>query len=79
MKVLESIDTSEDGKMYNLVKNMMNELKNNNKNNYSPHILATDGLYTSEKLLLEDDFKFIGAIRPGRIKSNLKKIMKNIH
>ena len=78
MNVLENIDTSEDGKMYNLVKGLMNDLKENNKSNYSPHILATDGLYSSEKLLLEDDFKFIGAIRPGRIKSNHRQIMKSI-
>ena len=78
MNVLENIDTTEDGKMYNLIKNMMNDLKKNKKYNYIPHILATDGLYSSEKLLLEDDFKFIGAIRPGRIKSNLKRIMQNI-
>jgi len=78
MNVLENIDTSEDGKMYNLVKGLMNDLKENNKSNYSPHILATDGLYSSEKLLLEEDFKFIGAIRPGRIKSNHRQIMKSI-
>jgi len=79
MNVLENIDASEDGKMYNLVKNLMAELKENNKNNYSPHILATDGLYTSEKLLLEKDFKFIGCIRPSRIKSSHnKEITKEI-
>ena len=84
MNVLENIETKnnskEDGKMYNLVKNLMSELKENNKDNYSPHILATDGLYTSEKLLLEKDFKFIGAIRPSRIRmKHNKEIIKEIN
>ena len=83
MNVLENIDikdNKEDGKMYHLVKSLMSELKNNNKDNYSPHILATDGLYTSEKLLLEKDFKFIGAIRPPRIKyKHDKEITKEIN
>ena len=79
MNVLENIDVNDKGKMYNLVKNLMNELKENNKDNYSTHILGTDGLYTSEQLLLEKDFKFIGSIRPSRIKSSHNKdIVKEI-
>jgi hypothetical protein len=83
MNVLENIEeknsSKEDGKMYNLVKSLMNELKENNKENYSTHILATDGLYTSEKLLLEKDFKFIGSIRPSRIRmKHDKEIIKEI-
>ena len=40
----------------------------------SSHNFAIYGLYISEKLLENNDFKIIGAIRPNRIKSNAEDI-----
>ena len=58
----------------------MNSLNGGNNKKY---ILCTDGLYSSEELLDNNNFYFIGAIRSNRIKSNkieiLEKIKKKSH
>ena len=51
--------------------------KKNNVKKIS-HILAIDGLYTSEKLLENNDFKIIGAIRPNKIKLNVEDIKEKL-
>ena len=78
LQLLEDLDEINDNnKIYNLVMSLMNNL---NKNNISgkKHILATDGLYTSEKLLEEESFYFIGSLRYNRIKSEHEEITKPI-
>lgn len=78
LQLLEDLDEINDtSKIYNLVMNLMNTL---NKNNFTgkKHILATDGLYTSEKLLEEPSFYFIGSLRYNRIKSHHEEITKPI-
>jgi len=78
LQLLEDLEEINDNnKIYNLVMNLMGNL---NKNNISgkKHILATDGLYSSEKLLEEESFHFIGSIRYNRIKSENDEITKPI-
>jgi len=76
LQLLEDLEESNDGsKIYNLVMNFMNCLNRNNLSG-KKHILATDGLYTSEKLLTEDSFYFIGSIRYNRIKTQHSEITK---
>ena len=78
LKLLEDLEKNDDGdKIYNLVMDFMNCLNKNNTNNIK-HILATDGLYSSEKLLMEDSFYFIGSIRYNRIKQKHKEIIMPI-
>ena len=55
--------------MFGLIKEFMEKLKKNNKQNVK-HILTTDGLYSSEDLLNIDDFYFIGSILKNRIHHN---------
>ena len=66
--------------MITLVTEFMNSLNGGNNKKY---ILCTDGLYTSEELLDNNNCYFIGAIRSNRIKSNkieiLEKIKKKSH
>ena len=68
-KLLEDLEDNEKGKMFGLIKEFMGIVKNNNNKNVK-HILATDGLYSSEDLLYIDDYYFIGAIRKNRIHYN---------
>ena len=78
LQLLEDLEENTDGsKIYNLVMYFMNSLNSNNISG-KKHILATDGLYTSEKLLQEDSFYFIGSIRYNRIKSEQEAITKPI-
>ena len=78
LQLLENLEENDDGsKIYNLVIDFMKSLNKNNTTGIK-HILATDGLYSSEKLLLENDFYFIGSIRYNRIKKKHKEILTPI-
>ena len=78
LQLLEDLEENTDGsKIYNLVMSLMNCVKNNNISG-KKHILATDGLYTSERLLEEESFYFIGSIRYNRIKTQHEEITKPI-
>ena len=54
--------------MFYLVIEYLKCLSNYN-NSKIKHILATDGLYTNEKLLELDDIYFVGAIRKNKLKN----------
>ena len=76
IKLLEQLEEKEkNGKMITLVTEFMNSLNGGNNKKY---ILCTDGLYTSEELLDNNNFYFIGAIRSNRIKSNKIEILEKI-
>ena len=67
-KLLEELEDNKFGKMYGLVTEFLDIIKKNNTSKIK-HVLATDGLYTSENLLEIKDFYFVGAIRANRIKN----------
>ena len=46
----------------------MGKCLSNYNNSKIKYILATDGLYTKEKLLELDDIYFVGAIRKNKLK-----------
>lgn len=74
IKLLEQLEEKEkNGKMITLVTEFMNSLNGGNNKKY---ILCTDGLYTSEELLDNNNFYFIGTIRSNRIKANKIKILE---
>ena len=82
LQLLEDLDDEEEenndnNRIYNMVMSLMCGLIKNNITG-KKHILATDGLYTSEKLLSEDSFNFIGQIRYNRIKYKHEEITKYI-
>ena len=54
--------------MNGLVTEFLDIIRNNNTNKIR-HVLATDGLYTSENLLQIKDFNFVGSIRANRLKN----------
>ena len=67
-KLLEELEDNNFGKMYGLVTEFLDIIRKNNTNKIR-HILATDGLYTSENLLQIKDFNFVGSIRANRLKN----------
>ena len=67
-KLLEELEDNKFGKMYGLVTEFLDIIWKNNTSKIK-HVLATDGLYTSENLLEIKDFYFVGAIRANRIKN----------
>lgn len=77
MKLLQNLEENEEnkGKMQILCEEFMKDIYEKTKKQY---ILCTDGLYTTEDLLEEKNFFFIGAIRQNRIKSNRDNITKKI-
>ena len=54
--------------MYGLVTEFLDIIRKNNTNKIR-HVLATDGLYTSENLLQIKDFNFVGSIRDNLLKN----------
>jgi hypothetical protein len=80
LMLFDEIEEQANQKMFQIVTSMMSILKTNNTNN-KPHILAADGLYSSEELLDCEDFYYVGSIRKNRIKMNKderdKKLDKN--
>ncbi len=77
MRALEDLEEDEDHrKMYNLVMDLMNDLKANNENEIK-HILATDSLYSSEVLSDETDFYFIEKNENKYVLKEIKIIKKN--
>ena len=77
MKLLQNLKENEDnkGKMHILCEVFMKDIYEKTKKQY---ILCTDSLYTTEDLLEEKNFFFIGSIRQNRIKSNRDNITKKI-
>ena len=63
----ENYKDDKNGKMFNLVIEFLRCLSNYN-NMKIKHVLATDGLYTSEKLLELDDIYFVRNIRKNKLK-----------
>ena len=76
IKLLEQfVEKEKNGKMITLVTEFMNSLNGGNNKKY---ILCTDGLYSSEELLDNNNFYFIEAIRSNRIKSKNIEILEKI-
>lgn len=67
MRVLESTEEDDKNKIYSLVSYLIDDLNEYNHN--IKHILATDGLYSSEEICDNPYFYFICSIRPNRIKA----------